>query len=127
YGEIVHCQGRAIFSREPAPARLDLTQLEGRMIRLPTSVVDKSGDYVLHPTLMDGALHAALVSVSLESRLPFSLETLRIVWPCSPEMFAWVRYSPGSEAADAVVKLDVDLCNERGEIAVQMRGVSWQR
>src|SRR5947208_7757654 len=31
--EIVHCQGRAVFSREPAPAPLDLEPLAGRMGR----------------------------------------------------------------------------------------------
>src|SRR3989442_7616409 len=29
--EIVHCQARAVFCREPAPARLDIEQLNGQM------------------------------------------------------------------------------------------------
>jgi acyl transferase domain-containing protein/acyl carrier protein len=37
-------------------------------------------------------------------------------------MFAWVRYSPGSHAADDVIKVDVDLCDELGNVSVQMRG-----
>src|SRR5262249_24189233 len=31
--EIIHCQGRAVLSREPAPARLDLNGLKGQMER----------------------------------------------------------------------------------------------
>src|SRR5262249_20060503 len=40
------------------------------------------------------------------------------------DMIAWVRYAPGSQAADAVVKLDIDLCDESGNICAQMRGLS---
>src|ERR1700730_12067998 len=39
-------------------------------------------------------------------------------------MFAWVRYRSGS--TDKVVKLDIDLCDEQGNIAVQLRGVCCQ-
>src|SRR5262245_43183686 len=168
--EIVHCQGRAVWSREPAPAALDLDQLKGQMergqlesggvyalcarmgliygpsfqgitaihrgsgqalaqLRLPSVVADTSGDYVLHPSLMDGALQAAVgliddASESNQPRLPFALETLRVISPCSQEMVAWVRYAPGSQAAGAVVKLNIDLCDERGNVCVQMRGFS---
>src|SRR6266850_2019094 len=168
--EIVHCQGHAVLSHQPAPARLDLEQLTGQMgqgqvepasvyaacarvglvygpafrgitaihrgsgqllaqLKLPRTVADNSRDYVLHPSLMDGALQAAvgLIEGGLESnqpRLPFALETLRIVSPCTPEMVAWVRYSPGSQAGDNVVKLDIDLCDDRGNVCVQMHGFS---
>jgi len=99
-------------------------------LRLPKTVEDTPGDYVLHPSLMDSALQAAvglidgLSELSNEPRLPFALESLRIVSVCTPEMVAWVRYSPGSQAADKVVKLDIDLCSERGDICVQMHGFS---
>ncbi|MBZ5509118.1 MAG: SDR family NAD(P)-dependent oxidoreductase [Acidobacteriia bacterium] len=39
-------------------------------------------------------------------------------------MVAWVRYAPGSQAEDKVAKLDIDLCDERGNVCVQMRGLS---
>jgi polyketide synthase PksN len=168
--EIVHCQGRAVWSHEPAPAGLDLEQLKGQMgrgqlepgslyalcarmgliygpsfqgittihrgngqalahLQLPSVVAVTSGDYVLHPSLMDGALQAAVgliddASESNEPRLPFALDSLRIISPCATDMIAWVRYSPGSQAADAVVKLDIDLCDERGNVCAQMRGLS---
>src|SRR5258706_5393288 len=155
--EIVHCQGRASWSREPAPARLDIELLERQMaqsqlepssvyaacariglmygptfqgitgicrgsaqtlarLRLPRNVEETSGDYVLHPSLMIGALQACVGLIdgscegSNEARLPFALESLRVVSTCTREMVAWVRYAPGSEGADAVVRLDIDLC-----------------
>ena len=99
-------------------------------LRLPSTVEDTSGDYWLHPSLMDGALQAVVGLIddaserSNEPRLPFALESLRIVSPCTREMVAWVRYSPGSQARDYVFKLDIDLCDERGNVCVQLRGLS---
>jgi polyketide synthase PksN len=169
--EIVHCQGRAIWSRQAGPGRLDLEQLKGQMtqgrlepdsvygacafmgliygpsfqaitalhqgsgqvlaqLRLPREVEDTLPDFVLHPSLLDGALQAAVGLMASSSelpsqpRLPFALEKLRIVSGCSKEMFTWVRYSPGSYATDNVVKLDIDLCDEQGNICVQLRGFS---
>ena len=159
--EVVHCHGRAVFSHQPAPAKLDLVEVEkqmgqGRMepdalyaactrmglaygptfrgitairrgdgqllahLRLPAGT---SGDYVLHPSLMDSALQASigLIASSDQLRVPFALESLRIVSPCTEEMVAWVRSAPGGHSA---LKLDIDLCDERGNICVQMRGLA---
>ncbi|HEX9985331.1 MAG TPA: SDR family NAD(P)-dependent oxidoreductase [Thermoanaerobaculia bacterium] len=95
-------------------------------LRLPRSVEETAADYVLHPAMLDGALHAcvALLDDVSGPRVPFALEALRILAPCGREMTAWVRYSAGSNAADAVVKLDVDLCDTDGNVAVQLRGLS---
>src|SRR5260370_151802 len=99
-------------------------------LRLPRAVEDTWGDYVLHPSLMDSALQAAVALVEGGSELinqpplPFALESLRMVSTCSREMFAWVRYAPGSQASDKVVKLDIDLCDEGGNVCVQIRGFS---
>jgi len=71
---------------------------------LPPAAENSWGSYVLHPSLMDGALQAAvgLIEAGSEAsrltRLPFALESLRIVSPCAREMFSWVRYAPGSQA-----------------------------
>src|SRR5262245_48189525 len=171
--EIVHCQGRAVLSRQAAPAKLDIERLKGQMgrgqfepssvyaacarrglvygpafqgitalhqgsgqvlarLRLPRVVEDTSIDYVLHPSLMDGALQACVVLIgdssegSDQTRLPFALESLRIASPCTPEMVAWARCATGSQAGDDVVKLDIDLCDERGNVCVEMRGFSFR-
>jgi polyketide synthase PksN len=169
--EIVHCQGTAALTHEPAPARLDVEQLKGQMSRgrleatavyaafkrigadfgpalqsvtaihqgdqqvlaelhLPAVVEASQADYQLHPSLMDGALQASmglaedLSMLSGQARVPFALECLRIVRRCTRGMYAWVRYSPGSQASDKVVKLDIDLCDEQGNVCVQLRGFS---
>src|SRR5262249_32951402 len=87
---------------------------------------------VLQPSLMDGALQACIGLMDREStktdhpRLPFALERLRIVSACRPKMYAWVRFAPDCQATDRVVKLDIDLCDEYGNVCVQMRGLSTQ-
>jgi len=106
-------------------ARQALAQL-----RLPEAIDGTWEDYVLHPGLMDSALQAAAGLVEEESepgkqtRLPFALESMRIISPCKREMFAWVRYAPGCQADDEIVKVDIDLCDERGSISVELRGLS---
>jgi acyl transferase domain-containing protein/enoyl-CoA hydratase/carnithine racemase/acyl carrier protein/SAM-dependent methyltransferase len=172
--EIVHCQGRAVLSDQPAPAALDLTQLEDQMeqgeiepnsvyaacarmglvhgpsfhtitaihrgrnqilaqLRLPRTIENTLRDYVLHPSLLDGVLQVCIGLIDglfervNQPLLPFAVESVRIVSPCTRDIFAWVRYSPNSQAADAVVRVDIDLCDALGNICAQMRGVSWQQ
>ncbi|MGZ8709187.1 MAG: SDR family NAD(P)-dependent oxidoreductase, partial [Thermoanaerobaculia bacterium] len=97
-------------------------------LRLPASVAHTLGDYVLHPSLLDGALQAGvgllddLSSPSPETRLPFALESLRIAAPCTPSMTVWVRPSFGSRIDDPIVKLDIDLCDEAGNVCAEVRG-----
>src|SRR5579864_3415403 len=169
--EIVHCQGQATFSCEPAPARLDITGLKEQMTRgrveasvaysafskmgiefgpafqaittifqgdqqllaqlcLPAHVQTGHAEYGLHPSLMDAALQASIgfaediTAPSLQARVPFALESLRIISDCTQEMYAWVRYSPASQSADKIFKLDIDLCDEHGNVCVQIRGFS---
>src|SRR5579864_3049437 len=169
--EIVHCQGQATFSCEPAPARLDITGLKEQMTRgrveasvaysafskmgiefgpafqaittifqgdqqllaqlcLPAHVQTGHAEYGLHPSLMDAALQASIgfaediTAPSLQARVPFALESLRIISDCTQEMYVWVRYSPASQSADKIFKLDIDLCDEHGNVCVQIRGFS---
>ncbi len=113
----------------------DLYHQESRAfaeLRLPRASRISPGEYLLHPSLMDGSLQAclALLDNSWEftqrPRLPFALETLRVLSPCVPNMFAWVRSSPASEVQGRLHKLDIDLCDEQGNACVEMRGFSWR-
>ena len=90
---------------------------------------DTRTGYVMHPSLMDSAIqgHYGLMNSwksFQELRLPFSLERLRILSPGTQRMFAWVRYAPGSHAEDAVLKSDIDVCDELGNVCFELRGFS---
>ncbi|MES2824542.1 MAG: SDR family NAD(P)-dependent oxidoreductase [Pseudomonadota bacterium] len=88
-------------------------------------------DYVLHPGLMESALQAALglmidpIQLPNQPVVPFALESLKILSPCSDEMYAWVRYSRGSKAADKILKLDIDLIDSQGNICIKFKALTF--
>src|SRR6185437_368656 len=98
---------------------------EGQLLaelRVPATAMDV-GKYGLHPSLLDGALQAAVGLMDAEENtlhLPFALERLRVHSPCSQRMWAWIRIAQNSAQ---IRKLDIDLCDERGEVCLQMQGL----
>jgi acyl transferase domain-containing protein len=137
--EIIHCQGQARFAAAPAPAPLDLARLSARMragsgglyrgdgellaeLALPAALAADPeaahADLVLHPAVLDAALRAAagLLDPGVEPVLPWSLESLSVLGTCTAGMFAWVRRAGAG--------LDIDLCDRRGAVCVQLRGLA---
>ena len=111
---------------------------EGQLLaqlRLPQLVVSNGAEsdgqeYVLHPGVMDSAVQA-LVGLTGNLRLlpekplmPFALEHLHVAAGCVRDMVAWVRYSPGRPPRSDVISVDVDLCDQEGNVCVQMRGLA---
>ncbi len=100
---------------------------------LPSLMRNTQNQYVLHPTLLDSALQAAIGltmdindtrSSPLKPSLPYALQDLEISASCMETMYAWVRCVEGNTPSDTVQKLDIDLCDENGNICVQMKGYS---
>ena len=123
------------------PAHRGLEQIhvgQGQVLArlsLPSSVTNTRDQFVLHPSLLDAALQAAIgltlnnaqtlpsnSSTSHKPALPFAVQELEIFSNCTPAMWALVRYSAGSQAGDRVQKLDIDLCDDRGTVCVRMKG-----
>lgn len=100
-------------------------ELLARLI-LPANLQADHENFVLHPSIMDSALQSSIGLLdSLDGHsnpsLPFGLEELHVLHACDTEMYAWVRYSPGSKADDKITKLDIDLCDRDGLVCVQFR------
>jgi len=102
-------------------------------LALPEPVLYTLDHYVLHPSLMDSALQASIglgmttettapSNDRLKPSLPFAVETVDVFSACVSSMWAWVRRSIGSSANDRVQKLDIDLCNDQGQVCVQIKG-----
>ncbi|MCX8131442.1 MAG: SDR family NAD(P)-dependent oxidoreductase [Clostridia bacterium] len=95
-------------------------------IFLPSSVSGTKDQYVLHPSIIDSALQASvglvLGSGSSRPSLPFALEELEIFGSCTPEMWALISYQTNMQAGENLHKLDIDLCNEDGEICLRLKG-----
>jgi acyl transferase domain-containing protein/acyl carrier protein len=91
-------------------------------ISLPGVVAFEEGGHVLHPGIIDSALQAGMafmVDIAQPSAQPLQFngfDSLHIISACTPEMFAWVRYSVDH-------KLDIDLCDQQGKVCVQLRGI----
>ncbi|MFF5360415.1 SDR family NAD(P)-dependent oxidoreductase [Streptomyces scabiei] len=110
------------------------------LVRLtqPGSVRDTLDDFVLHPSLLDSMLQgslgmgaasapeSALDVAGMKPSLPFALDELEILGPCTQDMWAWIRYSPGTAKDGKVFKLDIDLCDERGSVRARVKGISYR-
>jgi len=115
----------------------EIYQGEGHILAkltLPDSVQHSESNYVLHPSLMDSALQAAigltLTASMLEEKndspkkliIPFSLESIDIIRACTSNMYAWVRHTKVSTAISKIQKLDIDLCDQQGNVCAQLKG-----
>ncbi len=87
-------------------------------------------DYALHPSLLDGALQACIglagAADGLPDRpaVPFALDTLTLMAPFAPRMFAWVRRAASAAQQEGLRKIDIDLCDEQGRVCAQLAGLA---
>jgi acyl transferase domain-containing protein/enoyl-CoA hydratase/carnithine racemase/acyl carrier protein len=99
---------------------------------LPAVVEAEQSKYLLHPSLVDSALQASiglfqdLHEVGSQPLLPFAMESLLVVSACEKRMVAWVRYSPDSKVEDRITKVDIDLCDEQGNVCIQIKGFAFR-
>lgn len=104
-------------------------------LSLPESVSHTSDDYVLHPSLMDGALQAAEYlqnvtraelsdSEDFQAALPFALEELEVFHQCISDMWVYVQFNSKNKPGDLIQKVDIDLCDEHGTVCLRMKGFS---
>jgi len=83
---------------------------------------------VLHPGMLDSAVQASIGLLQNrdgigETLLPFALELLNVYGRCQPQMWALISID-GRNAGSAVQRIDIDVCDEHGQIAVALRGFS---
>lgn len=92
-------------------------------LQLPRATEKNGTDYFLHPSLMDAAFHAALVSFESEGgsalALPYGIEWMEILGPTSSAMWAHLRRRSSNED---MLKLDIDLADESGKVCVRIKG-----
>ncbi|MBL6449565.1 SDR family NAD(P)-dependent oxidoreductase [Fulvivirga sp. 29W222] len=93
------------------------------LVKLKTPVATE-GNYILHPAIMDSVLQASMALIAdAEPLVPVALESVTTVSACVEEMYAWIRFSPGVKAGDEHIKLDIDLCDLQGNVAVLIEGL----
>ncbi|PCI22108.1 MAG: hypothetical protein COB67_13620, partial [SAR324 cluster bacterium] len=113
---------------------------------LPPSILKTKDDFVLHPTLLDSALQASIGllmgteedpendksphpsrngSVQIPY-LPFALEEFEVTEKSADSMWAWLRMSKDSKPHYKTLKLDIDICDDEGRVAIKMKGLSFR-
>ncbi len=97
-------------------------------LELPEALVATASQYVLHPSVMDGALQAVIglawTQAHAAVRLPFALERVRIHGPSPQHGYAWVRYSEGSAPGETIQRVDISVCDEQGRVSAQLQGLT---
>jgi len=86
------------------------------------------GHFILHPSMIDGALQTAAGLVGgLESatpHLPFALDELDIVHPVRQTCYAYVEFADSSEQNHAGVrKFNIRLLNESGDVLIKFKNL----
>lgn len=104
-------------------------------LNLPAGIADTKNAYQLHPSLMDAALQATLglrinpgePHAVIPTALPFAMQEMEIHGECPTSVWAWVRYSEGSQYSDTLQKMDIDVFDDLGKIYVRMKGFAMRR
>jgi len=103
-------------------------------LSLPAAVTGTLPQFSLHPSMLDSALQAVVglllpsdnggVEKNTGLALPFALNHINIRGACVASMWASIRYSDGNLPDSRLQKYDIDLCDDQGNILVQMSGFS---
>jgi acyl transferase domain-containing protein len=99
-------------------------------IKLPECVGQTRDQYVLHPSLLDGALQAAIAftldkdETSAGPMMPFTLGQIEIIDKIPTEIWVIVRTKKtASLTAPAGLKIDIEIVNETGNLCVKLTGL----
>ena len=95
---------------------------------LPGHLTKHFDQFVLHPSLMDGALQT-IMGIGDETAkqeedvyIPFVVEKLELLKPLETEIYVYARFAAGGNTKNkGVRKFDVSLLNEAGEELVRFR------
>jgi polyketide synthase PksN len=131
YGAAHRGLEKVIGGRDVAGKRFVLAE-----VMLPSHIADTADEYVLHPCVMDASLQA-LIGVfhkkalardtasdepAVKVALPFAMQEVQIVRPCPSKAVTLIREAAGT--TERVPKLDLDICDEMGNICVRIKSYS---
>ncbi|GFE82931.1 hypothetical protein GCM10011487_49310 [Steroidobacter agaridevorans] len=139
---VVHCQSLAAYSGAQTRERVDTVQLRSAMrarsqplrtgvvscyegegqllatVRLDASSADEKGRYTLHPELLK-IVAGCVTDIAGESISLLSMGCARLLVECPDTALIWIR-------AAASTGVDIDVCNEQGDVCVQVRGLQYE-
>lgn len=97
-------------------------------LRLPGSAAHGQAPYLLHPGVLDAAIQATVGFLMEEAEpkalVPFALEELSLAHDRPCPAWAVVRPAQGKAPGKGMKKLDIDLCDEYGQVCIRMKGLT---
>lgn len=101
---------------------------------LPTQLIGIEEEYVVHPTMLDAAIHSAMALGSDDgqqsAKLAFGFEQMRIFKRCTETMWARVAYAhKPDQAVRATQRINVEMFDHTGALCLDIKGLSlrtWQ-
>ncbi len=93
-------------------------------LQLPVALKEGFNDFVLHPSLMDGALQTVigLIDHTTTPYLPFALGKLEFIKPLSNLSYAFVRRSSATDAD--IKKFHLSILDDAGQVRVRIEDFS---
>ena len=91
-------------------------------LRLPAEVRGNFGEYVLHPSLMDGAMQTVMGLMgdgSGGTYVPYSLGEVEIIRPLEEKCYSYVQVAEGSKGG--IKRFDIVIAKESGEVLVRLK------
>jgi len=99
---------------------------------LPQSIENSLTDFVLHPSMLDSVVQAAICLVTdlkLSENymyIPVALDELTLYRSFTKKMFVLVQYAEHKAVADSVA-INADFCDENGIVCAQLKGLQLQQ
>jgi acyl transferase domain-containing protein/7-keto-8-aminopelargonate synthetase-like enzyme/acyl carrier protein/SAM-dependent methyltransferase len=94
-------------------------------LQLPNALTEKFHEFVLHPSIMDGALQTVIGLSQITSNvpyLPFALESIELFKPLSEMSYAYAKQTSASDSA--VKKFDLSIVDDTGQVQVRFSDLS---
>ncbi len=93
-------------------------------IHLPSSAGDPSA-FLLHPSILDSAVHSS-IGLALgnsksdsSTQVPFGADRFQFFSELPESPWAWVRYSEDIGQNISLIKFDIDICDEKGNVCAK--------
>ena len=107
-------------------------------LSLPSSIADTETEYILHPSMMDAALQAVIGFTmdgtngnlaernAIKPMVPIALQELEVLGKTTSSMWAFLRCNEASKTGAGMGRLDIDLCDDQGQVCVRLKGLDIQ-
>lgn len=119
YGPAHRCLTEVYYGDEDSSRPLILAKLV-----LSEVNVDTLQAFMIHPCLLDAALQSVLGLLKLSGKIfavmPFTVESVELYQPFTKTMWAITQYSDAQLQDDSLLKVNITVCDEQGNICVRL-------